>query len=60
MDDKQLQKLIRQNAAKAKQAQEAAKQRSSRRYDATLPPTSDDDADRENQRFFKEMKRREF
>lgn len=60
MDEKQLQKLIRQNAAKAKQAQEAAKNKSSRRYDPTLPPSADDDADRENQHFFKEMKKREF
>lgn len=60
MDDKQLQKLIRQNAAKALKAQQAAKSRDPRRYDPTLPPRTDDDADRENQHFFKEMKKREF
>jgi hypothetical protein len=58
MDEKQLAKLVRQNAAKAAQV---AKARKGRAYDPTLPPTDDDeDVAVERQRFFKEMKRREF
>ena len=57
MDDKQLAKLVRQNAAKA---EKLAKARKSRRYDTTLPPEADADEDIEREQFFKEMKRREF
>ena len=57
MDAKQLAKLVRQNAAKA---EKLAKARQSRRYDKTLPPPRDEDADVEREHFFKEMKRREF
>lgn len=60
MDDKQLQKLIRQNAARAAQAAKAAKARNARNYDPTLPPSGDDDNDLERRNFFNEMKRREF
>jgi hypothetical protein len=60
MNDKQLQKLIRQNAAKVAKAAEAAKARKDRQYDPTLPAPRDDDADLERAHFFKEMKRREF
>ena len=57
MDEKQLQKLIRQNAAKAAKL---AKARESRQFDKTLPPPREDNDDIERERFFKEMKRREF
>ena len=58
MDEKQLAKLVRQNAAKAAKV---AKARKGRAYDPTLPPTDDEeDVAIERQRFFKEMKRREF
>jgi hypothetical protein len=58
MDEKQLAKLIRQNVASA---EKLAKARKGRAYDPTLPPTNDDEDDAvERQRFFKEMKRREF
>lgn len=57
MDEKQLAKLVRQNAAKA---EKLAKARQSRRYDKTLPPSAEDDADLEREQFFKEMRRREF
>jgi len=57
MDAKQLAKLVRQNAAKA---EKLAKARQSRRYDKTLAPPQDEDADVEREHFFKEMKRREF
>lgn len=60
MDDKQLQKLIRQNAAKVAQAAKAAKSRDPRKFDSTLPAPRDDDTDLERNHFFKEMKRREF
>ena len=57
MDDKQLQKLIRQNAAKVAKANKA---RDTRKYDQTLPPQQHDDEDVERNHFFKEMKKREF
>ena len=63
MDDKQLAKLIKQNAAKA---EKLAKARKGRAYDPTLDATrgtagaDDDDNDIERTHFFKEMKRREF
>ena len=58
MDDKQLAKLVRQNAAKA---EKLAKARRGRAYDRTLPaPAEDDEAEHERERFFKEMRRREF
>ena len=57
MDEKQLQKLIRKNAAKA---EKLAKARDGRKFDKTLPPAQDEDADVERTAFFKEMKRREF
>ena len=57
MDAKQLAKLVRQNAAKA---EKLAKARQSRKYDKTLPPSQEDDADLEREHFFKEMKKREF
>lgn len=57
MDDKQLQKLIRKNAAKAAKL---AKARDGRQFDKTLPKAQDEDADIERTHFFKEMKKREF
>ncbi|HYV98086.1 MAG TPA: hypothetical protein VE967_11570 [Gemmatimonadaceae bacterium] len=60
MDDKQLQKLIRQNAKRAAEAAKAAKAKDGRRYDPTLPASRTDDDDLERDHFFKEMKRREF
>lgn len=57
MDEKQLQKLIRKNAAKA---EKLAKGRDGRKFDNTLPPPQDEDSDVERTAFFKEMKRREF
>ena len=57
MDEKQLQKLIRKNAAKAAKL---AKARDGRQFDKTLPRPQDDDADLERSQFFKEMKKREF
>ena len=62
MDDKQLQKLIRQDAAKA---EKLAKARKGRAYDPTLDATrrgtgGDEDSEVERAHFFKEMKRREF
>jgi hypothetical protein len=57
MDEKQLQKLIRKNAAKA---EKLAKGRDGRKFDDTLPPPRDEDSDIERSAFFKEMKRREF
>ena len=57
MDEKQLQKLIRKNAAKAAKL---AKARDGRQFDKTLPPPEDEDQDIERSQFFKEMKKREF
>jgi hypothetical protein len=48
--------LAKKNAAKAV---DAAKPKPSRRYDATLP-SEEGKTDEERERFFKEMKRREF
>ena len=58
MDEKQLAKLIRKNAARA---EKLAKGRSGKNYDNTLPPKPEDDSqDIDREHFFKEMKRREF
>ena len=57
MDEKQLQKLIKKNAAKAAKL---AKARDGRQFDKTLPPPEDEHEDVERTHFFKEMKRREF
>ena len=57
MDEKQLQKLIRKNAAKAAKL---AKARDGRQFDKTLQPAQDEDQDIERSQFFKEMKKREF
>ena len=56
MDDKQLQKLVKKNAAKAAKLSKA---RDGRQFDKTLPKPPED-ADIERTKFFKEMKRREF
>lgn len=57
MDPKKLAALAKKNAAKAAEAKEKAKKR---RFDDTLPPETEDTGDAERQRFFKEMRRREF
>jgi hypothetical protein len=61
MNDKQLAKLVKQNAAKA---EKLAKSRQGRAYDPTLAATQKPDEDLadtvETTRLFKEMKRREF
>ena len=61
MDDKQLAKLVRQNAAKAAKL---AKARQGKYHDPTLAatqqPAETEDADLESIKLFKEMKRREF
>ncbi len=57
MNDKQIAKLIRKNAAKAAKP---SKLRPARAYDPTLPPREEDQADAERTAMFKEMKRREF
>lgn len=58
MDEKQLAKLIRKNAARA---EKLAKGRAGNNYDKTLPPKPEDDSqDIDREHFFKEMKRREF
>ncbi len=57
MDDKQLQKLIKKNVAKA---EKLSKARDGRKFDKTLPPAQDEDHDIERTHFFKEMKKREF
>lgn len=54
MDDKKLAALAKKNAAKV--AKEKAKKR--RQYDDTLPQEEEADGDRD--RFFSEMKKREF
>jgi hypothetical protein len=58
MNEKQLAKLIKQNAAKA--AAKTSKMRPAKAYDATLPSRDQDDADVERTQMFKDMKRREF
>jgi hypothetical protein len=58
MNDKQLAKLIKQNAARA--AAKTSKVRPARAYDPTLPERDQDDADVERTQMFKEMKKREF
>jgi hypothetical protein len=61
MDDKQLQKLIRQNAARVAKANAAkARDADGRRYDPTLPAVRNDDEEIERAHFFSEMKKREF
>lgn len=57
MNEKQLAKLIKQNAAKAAKP---SRLRPARAYDATLPQREEDDADAERKQLFKEMKKREF
>ena len=62
MDEKQLAKLIRKNAAKAEKLTQSRK---GKKYDPTLAATqgvveADADETIERQHFFKEMKRREF
>ena len=57
MDEKQLQKLIKKNVAKA---EKLAKARDGRKFDKTLSPPQDEDSDVERAQFFKEMKKREF
>ena len=59
MDDKQLAKLIRKNAAKAAQP---SRLRPAKKYDPTLQNREDEDDAAANERtqMFKEMKRREF
>lgn len=59
MDDKQLQKLIRQNAKRVEQAR-AARKKDPRQFDPTLPAPRDSEDDLDRSHFFKEMKRREF
>jgi hypothetical protein len=58
MNEKQLAKLIKQNAARA--AAKTSKVRPARAYDPTLPERDQDDADVERTQMFKEMKKREF
>jgi hypothetical protein len=53
-DEKKLAALIRKNAAKA----EKAKQVGRKQFDKTLPPRTEEDDERD--RFFSEMKKREF
>jgi hypothetical protein len=59
MNEKQLQALIRKNAAKAERAQ---KQKQRPAYDKTLDATRSPDAadESEAEEIFKEMKKREF
>ena len=58
MNEKQLAKLIKQNAAKA--AAKTSKVRPAKAYDATLPEREEDDETVERTQMFKDMKRREF
>ena len=58
MNEKQLAKLIKQNAAKA--AAKTSKVRPAKAYDATLPSRDEDDETVERTQMFKDMKRREF
>jgi len=53
-DDRKLEALIRKNAAKAEKTKKGVR----KQYDQTLPPSADDDDER--QRFFSEMQKREF
>jgi len=54
-EDERMEKLIKENAAKAAKA----KPKTRRKFDTTLPPeTTDDDLERRD--FFSEMKKREF
>jgi hypothetical protein len=57
MNEKQLAKLIKQNAAKAAKP---SRLRPAKAYDPTLPGREEDDADVERKQMFKEMKKREF
>lgn len=57
MNEQQLAKLIRKNAAKAARP---SKLRPARRYDSTLPDRPDEDADVERAQMFEEMRKREF
>lgn len=58
MNEKQLAKLIKQNAAKA--AAKTSKARPAKSYDPTLPERQAEDADVEREQMFKEMRKREF
>ena len=53
-DDRKLAALAKKNAAKVLKSKVKAR----RQYDSTLPPETDEDAER--RRFFSEMKKREF
>lgn len=53
-DDRKLAALVRKNAGKTAKA----KTKLRRKYDATLPPETDDDPERRE--FFAQMKKREF
>ncbi len=53
LDDKSIAKLVKKLAN-----QQSKKRDVSKTYDATAPSRADEDQD--NQKFFKEMKRREF
>jgi hypothetical protein len=57
MNEKQLQKLIKQNSEKAERAK---KQKPGRAYDSTLVRKEAENEDIEREEFFDEMKRREF
>ena len=56
MDDKQLAKLIRKNAANAARSKAVP----SKTYDPTAPVRDEDDAAQERTQLFKDMKKREF
>ena len=53
-DERKLEALVRKMSAKAAKA----KPKTRRQHDPTLPPETDEDAERD--RFFSEMKKREF